>query len=72
MINRTVDVQPVTDGSHTIGYIAKGHITREELETAIRRAFDAEFEIDALDPRCISRTDSGRCQTAWEMLSYAT
>jgi hypothetical protein len=49
MIHRTVDVQPVTDGSHTIGYIAKGHITRKELETAIRRAFDAEFEIDALD-----------------------
>lgn len=48
MIDHTVDVQPISDGCGTCGYIAKGHITSEELETAICRSWDDTFEIIGL------------------------
>jgi hypothetical protein len=61
MINRTVDVQPISDGSGTCGYIAKGHVTNPELELAIRQSGWSgadEFEIvgrhvDQTIMRCI-------------------
>jgi len=43
-----LDVQPISDGGGTCGYIAKGHITKEELEAAIRWSWDDEFEIGNL------------------------
>jgi len=43
-----LDVQPISDGGGTCGYIAKGHITREELEAAIRWSWNDEFEIGEL------------------------
>lgn len=62
MINGTVvDVQSISDGSGTCGYIAKGHITNEAFEAAIRQSGWSgadEFEIagrlvDQTTMRCI-------------------
>lgn len=43
-----VDVQTVGDRGGVHGYIAKGHITSEELEAAIRDSWDTEFEVAGL------------------------
>lgn len=43
-----LDVQPISDGGGTCGYIAKGHISKEELEAAIRWSWNDEFEIGSL------------------------
>lgn len=61
MIKHTVDVQSISDGGGTCGYIAKGHITRQELELAIRQSGWSganEFEVagrhvDQTIMRCI-------------------
>lgn len=61
MINHTVDIRPISDGSGTCGYIAKGHVSVEELEAAIRSSGWSgadEFEIvgrhvDQTIMRCI-------------------
>ena len=71
MINRTVDVQPVSDSGHTIGYVAKGHISRKALEAAIRWSWDDEFEIgdllvDQTIMRCIPRPHADEYDFVYE------